>query len=252
MSQPDAAAAVSDPIGDPKAAQLAEVLGLVRTATARLLGDTITVVDADWRARSRLPGWTRGHVATHIARHAEAMMRLVRWAETGERSEMYASSQQRDSEIEAGSGRPGLELQIDLDTSSGELEHAFSTLDEADAWDAGVELRGGLKVPARLLPLARLTEVVIHHVDLDIGFEVDDIEETTAAWLLEWSAFRLRNRDEFPRLDLTSTTGLSIAIGSSGTPIDVSGTNARLLGWLTSRSNASTVSGAADLTLPSF
>ena len=179
-------------------------------------------------------------------------MRLVRWAGTGERTEMYASSQQRDSEIEAGCSRPGLELQIDLDTSSGELEHAFSTLEEADAWDAGVELRGGLKVPARLLPLARLTEVVIHHVDLDVGFEVDDIDETIAAWLLEWSAFRLRNRDEFPRLDLTSTTGLRIAIGSSGTPIDVSGTNARLFGWLTSRSSASTVSGAADLTLPSF
>ena len=55
------------------------------------------------------------------------------------------------------------------------LSQAFDEL-EADAWDAVVELRGGLKVPARLLPLARLLEVVIHHVDLDIGYEIADIE----------------------------------------------------------------------------
>ena len=248
MSEPDAKV----PASNPEATQLAEVRGLVRTATARLLGDTITVADDDWRAPSRLPGWTRGHVATHVARHAEAMLRLVRWATTGERSDMYASSQQRDYDIDAGSDRPGVELQIDLDTSSGELDQALSTLDKAEAWDAGVELRGGLQIPARLLPLARLTEVVIHHVDLDIGFEVDDIDETTAAWLLEWSAYRLRNRDEFPRLDLRSHSGLHIAIGSSGTPIEIRGTNARLLGWLTSRADPDTVEGSDGLRLPPF
>ena len=86
---------------------------------------------------------------------------------------MYASPEQRAAEIEAGAGRTGLELQIDLDTSAGRLDQAFEALDEADAWDAVVELRGGLQVPARLLPLARLLEVVIHHVDLDIGYEID-------------------------------------------------------------------------------
>ena len=78
-------------------------------------------------------------------------------------------------------------------------------LDAAAAWDTIVELRGGLQVPARLLPLARLLEVVIHHVDLDIGYEVDDIDDPTAEWLLEWCAFRLRSRDEFPKLDLRRT-----------------------------------------------
>jgi len=29
-----------------------------------LLGDTILVSDEEWRAPSRLPDWTRGHVAT--------------------------------------------------------------------------------------------------------------------------------------------------------------------------------------------
>ena len=65
--------------------QLDKVRALVRHATQRLLGDTISVSDDDWRAASRLPDWTRGHVATHLARHADGMGRLVEWARTGER-----------------------------------------------------------------------------------------------------------------------------------------------------------------------
>jgi maleylpyruvate isomerase len=237
---------------DAGATRLTELRGLVQTATSRLLGDTIRVTDDQWRSSSRLPAWTRGHLAAHLARHADALMRLTAWARSGERHDMYASSQQRDSEIEEGSTRDGLDLQIDLDTTSGQLEEAFDSLSAVDAWDAEVEMRGGLRTPARLLPLARLTEVVIHHVDLDVGYEVDDIDETTAAWLLEWSAFRLRHRDEFPRLNMTSDTGLQISIGSSGGPLAVRGTNARLLGWLTSRAAPSTVDGSDGLHLPPF
>ena len=96
-------------------------------------------------------------------------------------------------------------------------------------------------MPARLLPLARLLEVVVHHVDLDIGFEVADIDDATAEWLLEWCAFRLRSRDEFPRLDLVSDSGFTIALGSAGEPTAVSGTSANLLGWLMSRVDDSAV-----------
>ncbi len=232
--------------------QLAESLDLMRAATARLLGDTITVSDDDWRAPSRLPGWSRGHVATHIARQADALIRLCRWARTGERAAMYASPQARDTEIEAGAGRPGLELQIDLDTTSGRLLEAFDQVADAAAWDAEIEMRGGLTVVTRLLPLARMTEVALHHVDLDVGYDVDDIDETTAAWLLEWSAFRLKQRDEFPRLELASTSGHVIMVGSSGEPRRVRGSNARLLGWLTSRLHPSGVEGASTLRLPPF
>ncbi len=232
--------------------QLAEALDLMRNSTARLLGNTIAVSDDEWRAPSRLPGWTRGHVATHIARQADALIRLCRWARTGEPEPMYESSQARDTEIEAGAARSGLELQIDLDTTSGRLVAAFDEVAAVGGWEAPVEMRGGLQVVPRLLPLARLTEVELHHVDLDVGYGIDDIDETTAAWLLEWSAFRLRQRDEFPRLELVSTSGLVITVGSSGPPRQVRGSNARLLGWLTSRLDPSGVDGSSTLRLPPF
>ena len=125
--------------------QLETLRGLVTTATQRLLGDTISVSDEDWRAPSRLPEWSRGHVATHLARQADGIVRLTEWARTGERQDMYASAEQRAADIEEGSGRSGLELQIDLDTSAGRLGNAFDALDEAEAWDAVVELRGGIR-----------------------------------------------------------------------------------------------------------
>ncbi|MFP5283276.1 MAG: maleylpyruvate isomerase family mycothiol-dependent enzyme, partial [Actinomycetes bacterium] len=228
---------------------LPAVRHLVVDATQKLLGDTITVSEEDWRAPSRLPGWSRGHVATHIARQADGMTRLVDWARTGRRRDMYASPEQRDAEIEAGAGRSGLDLQIDLDSSAGRLTAAFDSLDEADAWDAVVELRGGIEVPARLLPVARLTEVVLHHVDLGAGFEVTDIDEQTAEWLLEWCSFRLRARDEFPLLHLKSRSGFRLTAGSSGDPREVTGSTPLLLGWLTGRSRPEDLEGADGLVL---
>ncbi len=232
--------------------QLETLRGLVTGATQRLLGDTITVAEYAWREPSRLPGWTRGHVATHIARQADGIVRLTEWARTGVRHDMYPSAEQREADIEAGSGRSGLDLQIDLDTTAGRLGDAFEALDHDEAWDAVVELRGGLRVPARLLPLTRLLEVVIHHVDLDIGYEIHNIEQPTAEWLLEWCAFRLRSRDEFPQLDLTSDSGFRITVGSAGEPIAISGSSANLLGWLMSRVDSLAVRGDEGLKLPAF
>ncbi len=236
----------------PTTTQLERLRGLVNTATQRLLGDTISVADEQWRAPSRLPDWTRGHVASHLARHADALVRLTQWARTGERQDMYPSPEHRLNAIEAGSSRSGLELQIDLDTSAGRLSAAFDALDGARAWDSVVEMRGGMKVPARLLPLARLLEVVIHHVDLDIGYEITDIDTQTAEWLLEWCAFRLRERDGFPRLLLTSDNGFTTTVGSAGDPIAVSGGSTHLLGWLMSRTDASALTGAGELRLPAY
>jgi maleylpyruvate isomerase len=238
--------------------KLAAVRALVTASTQRLLGDTIGVDEDAWRSPSALPRWSRGHVATHLARQADALGRLVDWARTGVRQEMYASPQVREDEIESGAARSGLEIQVDLDTTAGRLAEAFASLDAdetpdggpAGAWDAEVELRGGQRVVARLLPLARLTEVVLHHVDLDIGFGVTDVDDETAEWLLEWSSYRLGARDEFPRLELVSDTGFHTALGSSGSLRRVTGSSPALLGWLTGRGGPDLVQGSDGLVLP--
>jgi len=233
--------------------RLMEIRGLLAAATHRLLGDTISVTDDDWRAPSRLPGWSRGHVASHIARQADALGRLVAWARTGERQAMYASDEQRDADIEAGSGRSGLDLQIDLDTSAGRLAEAFDALDESGRWDSVVELRGGREAPARRLPLARLSEVVLHHVDLDIGYAVRDVEPSIAGWLLEWAAFRLTGRRDFPALRLETESGATTHVGPPADEAQViQGSAADLLGWLTGRAGSESVHGADRIVLPPY
>ncbi|WP_375423008.1 maleylpyruvate isomerase family mycothiol-dependent enzyme [uncultured Friedmanniella sp.] len=251
---PDAPTADQPPDQEGRPDQQGQLAGLraeLVEATGRLLGDTITVTDEDWRGPSRLPGWSRGHVATHIARQADGLSRLVDWARTGRRQEMYGSPEQRESEIEAGALRSGLELQEDLDATAGRLDGGFDQLDTDGGWDAVVTLRGGLQTPARMLPLARLLEVVLHHVDLDTGFTLDDVRPATADWLLELSAFRLRERDEFPRLELVSDT-TSLTVGSSGETRTVRGRSADLLGWLTGRCDDSALTGGDGLRLPAF
>ncbi|HET9303074.1 MAG TPA: maleylpyruvate isomerase family mycothiol-dependent enzyme, partial [Propionibacteriaceae bacterium] len=187
-----------------------------------------------------------------VARHADGVVRLAQWALTGKRLDMYPSPEHRANDIEAGAGRSGLDLQIDMDTSAGRLSAAFDEIDGAEAWDATVEMSRGLKVPARLLPLARLLEVVIHHVDLDIGYEITDIDTQTVEWLLEWCAFRLRDREDFPRLELTADSGFTTVVGSVGEPVAVSGSAAQLLGWLLGRNDGSAVTGADGIQLPAF
>lgn len=234
------------------AQQLDQLRALVAGATSRLLGDTIAVTDEDWRGPSRLPDWTRGHLASHLAQQADGLGRLAAWAASGEPQAMYSSPEARSSAIEDGARRTGCELQIDLDTSAQHLYEAFARIDPAGAWDAVVELRGGLRMPARMLPLARLLEVVIHHVDLDLGFEIDQIDQLAAEWLLEWSAFRLSARVELPKLQLVAESGFTIVVGTFGDPIQISGTSQNLLGWLMNRLDSASVHGGEGLRLPAL
>ncbi len=244
--------AAPDPTAVPSGADVETLRHLVTSATQRLLGDTIAVPDQDWVAPSRLPGWSRAHVATHLARQADALGRLVEGALSGHPQSMYGSPEQRDVEIEAGATRRGLELQIDLDTSAGTLSDGFDAVSAASAWDRLVELRGGDQVPVRALPLARLSEVVLHHIDLAVGFSAEDIDQQAAQWLLSWCAFRLRRRSDFPRLLLLSDSGFQQPVGSAGEATTVTGPSAALLGWLTGRAGPDFLAGADDTQLPSF
>jgi maleylpyruvate isomerase len=248
---------VSEPSPDGRLAELRELM--VR-ATQQLLGGTMSVTDEAWAGPSRLPGWTRAHVATHLARQADGLARLVEGAASGVPQAMYASPEARSADIEDGAGRTGLQLQTDLDTSAERLTEAFERLDhtrpgaDADAsrWSSTVEMRGGLVAPARLLPLARLMEVEIHHVDLDIGYEIEHVEPEVAEWLMEWIGFRARVRDEFPRVELHADTGFTTTVGRVGEPLVVTGSAPALVGWLTNRLDPSAVSGTNGLRLPSL
>ena len=57
-------------------------LDRLAAATERLLATATALGDAQVREASLLPGWTRGHVLTHLARNADGMINLLSWART--------------------------------------------------------------------------------------------------------------------------------------------------------------------------
>ncbi len=237
----------TDPTATTTEVPVAEARESLAAADRRLLGDTIAVSDADWRSDTALPGWTRAHVATHLARHADAFSRLTEGLVAGRQESMYPGD--RDAEIEAGAGRNGLEIQTDLDTSAGRLAAAFDRLDRAGGWDRPVTLPKGNRLPAGLLPSARLFEVVVHHLDLQLGLEVDDIDDRTAELCLRWVCRRQAGRDDFPALRLQPEGRAPITLGRpSPDTTPVRGRANRLLGWLTGRSGTDGLQDApADL-----
>ncbi len=82
-----------------------ELSDQVDAATQRLLDDARTLSEADLRAPSLLPGWTRAHVVAHVARNADAMRNVLAGARSGESRPAYASAEAREAGIEQGAGR---------------------------------------------------------------------------------------------------------------------------------------------------
>ncbi len=227
-------------------AQVADVRRCKLEATTQLLGDTISVSDEQWQSPSRLAGWTRAHVAAHLARNADAFSRALEGIAAGGRPTLYGSASTRRWAIERDSMRSGLEIQIDLDTSAGrinsQLTEIFTLFEQHPA-----AVDGRLKHRIEAIPLARLNETVLHHVDLDIGFEIEQLDPEVAAWLLAFNLANARVAEGLPPLELRAEDGFAATLPGLGAPRQLTASRAVLLGWITGRLRPET---ADELDLP--
>lgn len=199
-----------------------------------LFEQTVMELD-DLRGPSRLPGWTRGHVVTHLARNADGLSRLLTWARTGIETPMYPSVQARDADIQAGAGRPQPEQLDDL-RHTGALFAAAAQELSAKHWEATVGTRNG-PLPASSVPWARVRELWLHVVDLDAGVEIDRLPEDIAVALVcdlaNWMHTRVSTR-----IDLQVCGREPVTFGpGTGVAVPVSGPVQQLAGWLTGRSH---------------
>src|SRR5262249_36652575 len=164
---------------------------------------TTRLIDAVWRrdgapaAPSLLPGWSRGHVLTHLARNADGMINLLQWARTGVETPMYASAESRSADIEAGAGRPAADLAADVRESAAALAPAAASMPD-DAWTAQVRALNGPPFPALGVLERRLSEVEIHHVDVAAGYSPADWPEYFLREALPRVAESFAGRDDVP------------------------------------------------------
>lgn len=214
-------------------------------ATQRLLGSTIALTEDQWHEPASVPGWTRAHIATHLARNADYFRSLIVAAQEGLPQPELPSAADRRAELELGADRPGLEIQIDLDGACGALQRAIETTSD---WTAMVTLSGA-EVPLEVIPLARLHEVCVHHLDLNCGVSPDDFPADAAAWLLRWVLFRLAEAD-LPRLKVIGDSVQAVLGTGDEEPQEVHAHDARMWAWLSGRAAPAQVNGAENLRLP--
>jgi len=216
----------------------ADPLGLSRDidqATARLLTTARGIDDAS--APSSLPGWSRGHVLTHIARNADGAVNLLTWARTGVVTPQYSSWDARVAAIEEGAGRPLSDQIEDLAQACARFAAAAEIM-PAEAWSATIRGTRGSEQPAARVMWSRLKEVEIHHVDLGLAYSPDDWPEVFALRMAHALAGDLGKRTDGPRLVLrTPEAGRDLRLGEAVTSPVVSGPVRAAVAWLTGRSS---------------
>ena len=147
-----------------------ELSDQIDQATQRLLDTARVITEPDLRAPSLLPGWTRAHVLTHLARNADAMRNALAGVRTGQDRPAYASAEAREDGIEQGAGRRASELAADLADSAMALRTVARQLPD-EGWQVPVRmLDTGESFPAAELLTRRLVEVELHHCDLGAGY----------------------------------------------------------------------------------
>ena len=216
-----------------------DALAYLGAATANLVAAIGGLSDGDVRGPSVLPGWSRAHVLTHLARNAEGGVRLLGWARTGVPSYEYESLEARAAAIEEGAGRPAAVL-IDDVRATAEAFAAAAARMPPEAWDREVRWTGGQESPASLIVPSRWGEVLIHHVDLDTGFRPADWPAVFTGELLPRIVTLLRGRGramDAVRLEATDT-GEVFSIGeiTPASPL-AAGPACELLAWLLGRSD---------------
>jgi maleylpyruvate isomerase len=228
-------------------------LDRLAASTDRVLATATGMNDAQAREPSLLPGWTRGHVLSHIARNADGLGNLLRWARTGTQTPMYASADSRSADIEAGAGRPAADLAADVrESAAGFAAEAAGVPD--DAWAVQVSMLKGPPFPALGVLDRRLSEVEIHHVDLAAGYTPDDWPEDFVSDALPRVAGSFAGRADAPRCRFggEETKNLDrIAWEQAGPPpVIIHGQPAVLLAWLLGRDDGGRLALATGDALP--
>ncbi|MFF2408524.1 maleylpyruvate isomerase family mycothiol-dependent enzyme [Streptomyces sp. NPDC058092] len=220
-------------------------LDAVREATDRLLSATEKLDDATLAQPSRLPGWSRGHVVAHLSRNADALVNVLQGRP------MYADSETRDRDIERDAPRPKAEQLADLAGSAARFLDAASA--PAD-WSRTVTMRNGVTDSASRIPFRRRVEVELHHVDLGIGYELEDLPEEFVDREIDFLAERFGQHPEVVSTGVAADDGRfwTTGGGAEGGPVVVRGTAPELLGWLCGRRDGSalTVEGGPLPVLP--
>ncbi|WEH34719.1 maleylpyruvate isomerase family mycothiol-dependent enzyme [Streptomyces sp. AM 4-1-1] len=216
----------------------AALLPLLRTSAGAVLDTAGPLTETELRAPSSLPGWSRAHVLTHLARSADSRVRLLTAARTGADLPQYPDGETREREIEEGAWRGADAVRADLEDSLRRVLDAIAH-HPRDAWDVPVRWLDSGPGPVRDVPGTLLRELEMHHVDLALGHTPEDWPDRFVAVETRGVVELLREERDVPNMRLRADEDRVVhSLGERTGPL-VTGPAAALLAWLTGRSDGS-------------
>ncbi|ALG30534.1 mycothiol-dependent maleylpyruvate isomerase [Glutamicibacter halophytocola] len=208
-------------------AQLHSDLARLARETA-MMSATVQALSAEELAAGSLcEGWSRAHVIAHLASNGRTLVKLIDWAISGEPQKLYASQEARNAEIDQLAALPREELL----SAFGESATYFAQQCERLAGELAVEevdLHGKI-IPAADIVALRITEVAIHHHDLDTAWTIGEADPASQKDAIQ-AAVRTMRAKNAPGMTLLSEEGDTWVVGDGS--LTVRANRAGLVEWL--------------------
>lgn len=187
-------------------ARVDEVARVATDRTAQLVAAMRGLDAGTLGGASRLPGWSRLTIVCHLRYGASALMRMTADALVGRETSHYPGGRaaQRQVTLSPAPGEQPQDVLDDWADTAARLDALWGSLD-GNQWSVTVtEPADNVDLgPVTLgrLALARLTEVDVHGVDLDIGFPdwSDILVDVALPTRLALLATRRTNHRDFDR-----------------------------------------------------
>ena len=206
------------------------IVTLLDSATRRLVRTVDSMADDKWPQPSLLPGWTRGHVVSHLTLNAEGLSAALEGVHEGRAVPMYDSDSVRDFDIAALAGESPTVLRDRFLASTTTIGEWIEELADNLAEHVIERTPGGRQFPAGEVGTMRVREVEIHHADLGLDY-------TAADWPSEFVVLLLSTRADHhdgPGFAAHATDlDRSWTFGAGGPT--VSGVGSALAWWVTGR-----------------
>lgn len=212
------------------AAYMPSDLNRLDRETGMLMATVESLSDEELAAPSLCEGWTRAHVVGHLVGNARGLNRLIDWAVTGNEQAMYPSADARDAEIAELAALPSAQLKRALREANAEFRRVADQLRTAKLATEQVQMSNG-PVSAYLLPAYRISEILIHHLDLDTLWELHEGDIDALEDALDLAVARIQKRDDWPGMQIETDEGESYTVGDGSTTMK--GGRDAILGWIT-------------------
>ncbi|MDO5617209.1 maleylpyruvate isomerase family mycothiol-dependent enzyme [Kocuria sp.] len=208
-------------------ARLRSDLSRLERETEQYLSTVESFHDHEFTHPSLCDGWSRADVVAHVAVVSRRLVRLIDWAETGNQQAPYDSAEERAQLIAETAALSPAELKAEARAAiQFFLENAPRLLAEPAVEELAL---GRKRFAPHQLPGVMVTEIVLHHADLDTQWEIEEADPDSVRDALE-AAVRTMQVKNAPGMHIVTDERDEWTVGDGA--LRVEGDREGILAWL--------------------